>query len=420
MLRKEALQVRRLSILGGQYRASVSQYKESVELTLESKKSGDVYGNEFARGGLRGVEGLFDEPQQMFEFLVQGLESAKASPGGSQELDCGAEQLNSAGLTCHVWENDKGARVQINMRPQYAFMKPVQATVELAMIAYATIQQKIAIQLQTQAEMSQQLLTEQMVTFGRQVDDQRVRFENLVQEKLENQRAAILEMATESEAKTRALILEMATESQAKARANQASNDASWQRMETRKDSQIAEVRADMSALREALDELREGFKREADNTRQQLHIQLELAKAEIMAKINEERLCCLPKGAYYIHVKGGSDKGEVQSDSRRSPLRCQSPARRRSGTSKNTVTLHRVWTSGNLTEDELWNLFRSGLISRRRSAGKATSTPIRDVIEAENKQHRNRFADGKIGNKKLSSGSITPSGQLMYEFIFP
>ena len=396
--------------MDGQFRAKVSQHRTHVELILESKSGGDVFGRDIARGELPGCGGLLEDPQQVYEFLVQALEVAQPMPksGGGMEHD-----KDGPGLLCYIWECEKGARLRASMKPQYAFMKPMEVSLQLPMVAYATMQQKIAIQLQTQASMSQQLLTEQMVSFGRQVDEQRAQFEQIVADKLSSQTRLMLQQVTLFEGKVREL------------------DQQRDQKLSEDKQA-VREVVSDVESFRSELDAMRaeftEAMRHGGEELRQEMQLALETAKADLRKDGN------LPKGVYYIAARGGksfakSNKspGTVRSvsparTSYYTPVKSPIPGRKLSG-KKQAKQLYRCWTSGNVTEDELWHLFVSEFHNRTRAQeGRNSQRSLRRVrIEPETEFHMENFdGDRRIGEDGLSPGSVGPDGDLICEFVFP
>jgi hypothetical protein len=414
------IRVKRLSIMDGQFKAVVSQHPSHVELLLDSKNGGDVYGRDIGRGELPGCGGLLEEPQQVYEFLVQALEVAQPLPksGGASEH----AKAGGPGLVCYIWECDKGARMRASMKPQYAFMKPMEVSLQLPMVAYATMQQKIAIQLQTQASMSQQLLTEQMVGFSKQVDNQRAQFERVVGEKLSSQTSLMLQQVAQFEAKVRDLDRQtdekLSTERQS---VRALADDVAQLRQEL--ETQTAQMAV---AMRQGVDELR-----------QEMQLAVELAKVDL----RKERLGNLPKGVYYVIARGGKGKSNKDPGSARpvspartpvrpshytTPARSPVPGRKPLGVKKplsNTPTMYRCWTSGSIGEDELWYLFVSEFHNRTRAEqGKDSRKALRLVrIEPETEYHRNNFdGDSRIGDDGLSPGSVGPDADLICEFVFP
>ena len=404
--------------MDGQFRAKVSQHSTHVELILESKSGGDVFGRDIARGELPGCGGLLDEPQQVYEFLVQALEAAQPMPksGGGMEH----EYRDGPGLLCYIWECEKGARLRASMKPHYAFMKPMEVSLQLPMVAYATMQQKIAIQLQTQASMSQQLLTEQMVSFGKQVDEQRAQFEQVVADKLSSQTRLMLQQVTQFEGKVREL-------------------DQQKDQKLSEDRQAVRELSNDIESFRSELDAMRAEFtvamRHGGEELRQEMQLALEMAKADL----RKESLENLPKGVYYVVTKSGKNiakcnksPGKVRSASPtrtppyHTPVRSPGPGRNLSGKKtqpKQAKQLYRCWTSGNVTEDELWQLFLSEFHNRTRAEqGRSSQRSLRRVrIEPEGEYHMHNFdGDRKIGGDSLSRGSVGPDGDLICEFVFP
>jgi len=399
--------VRRLSIIDGSFRALIRQHASSVELQLDSKQSGDSYAKELPRGGFPSCRGMLDEPSQMFEFLVQALEAAQLHPGVSLSDTSYEDAGKGSGLKCYVCETSDGAQVKALLRPQFAFVRPVEVSLELPKVALATMQQKIAIQLQTQASMSQQLLAEQMVAFGKQVKEQGKQFEHHVAEKLQEQLRLVVaqgeKLQSRLETSEKAIDTELA------------------QHKET--------LKGELAAADKGLQEL---MAQEMDSLRQELQLQLQLVRAEVgqvaqqvsmlKEEMEDDKAELLPRGVYFVHVKGWEEPGRPAVSALRSNAK---PA-------GGSTTLFRVWTSGGLTEDELWMVLHSELLKRRRQQQQYGSTPMASLnsgknkvlrrieIEPETEEHRAELSGGKIGKKRLSSGSVTESGHLTLEFIFP
>eukprot|EP00873_Tetraselmis_striata_P016631 jgi/Tetstr1/436895/TSEL_025669.t1 len=419
----EPLQIRRLSIMEGRYKVVVSQYPNMVEMLVESKQSGDVFGKEISTSTLStpGNEGMFHEPRQIYEFMLQALLVAAPPPSGLGSLEprtSASEEAAAGGLTCFLWEGSKSAYLRVTMKPQYAFMKPVVVSIELPMVAHATTQQKFAIHLQSHAQMSQQLLTEQMVSFGREVDQQRAQFESHVAEKIEQQRKLMLEQTAQFEKKWQ----------------------SSERHVEERIDRQQEKNEAHKAALTAEMEQLRErladSLAQSVGSIRDEFQRQLQTVVDAVARSPGQ-----LEKGVYYVMAKGTAEEPGVRgslamggagmlmgSPSGRSSM-LGSPGRALSGRksvgpAKNTVTAFRVWTSGSLTEDELWHLFNSEFTGRRRAAsgsGNMIPSSKRVAIEQETESHVEDFtSSGKYGKIRISAGSITASGQLLCEFIFP
>lgn len=207
------------------------------------------------------------------------------------------------------------------------------------------------------------------------------------------------------------------------------------ERQQERNEEHKAALTAELAQLK---DRLGSSVAQSLDSIREEFHRQLQITIDSVGKDPG-----VLEKGVYYIMVKGSNE--EPGASPRGSMLMASpgaymgSPAtrlslmgspgrplssRKSAGPSKNAVTAYRVWTSGSLTEDELWHLFNSEFTGRRRAAtgsGNMIPSSKRVTIERETDAYVEDFtSSGKSGKIRISSGSITPNGQLMCEFIFP